>query len=66
MLRVLDSVSLRFELSMLRGCVPDSVLRFEFSFMKWLEFRADSDHFSRVCYVVAFQIQFCYVSNLVS
>ena len=37
---------------MLRGCVPDSVsLRFEVS-------SRYSDHFGRVCYVVAFQIRF--------
>ena len=53
--------------TMLRGCVPDSVsLRFEFSFMNGSSFERYSDHFGHVCYVVAFQIRFRYVSNLVS
>ena len=44
---------------MRRGCVPDSVsLRFEFSFMNGSSFEPCSDHFGRVCYVVAFQIRF--------
>ena len=51
---------------MLCGCVPDSVsLRFEFSFMNGVSNRY-SDHFGHVCCVVAFQIRFRYVSNLVS
>ena len=50
---------------MLRSCVPNLVsLRFEFSFI-WLKFRADDRSFC-VCYVVAFQIRFRCVSNLVS
>ena len=47
---------------MLRGCVPYSVsLRFEFSFMNGSSFEPCSDHFGRVCYVVAFQIRSHYV-----
>ena len=54
-----------FRSRMLRGCVPDSVsLRFEFSFMNGSSFDRYSNHFGRVCYVVAFR--FYSVSNLVS
>ena len=78
---VLDSVSLRFEFSFMNGssfkptlgfwsrmlgCVPDTVsLRFEFSFMNGSSFAVLGSFWS--CMLRgSFQIQFRYVSNLVS
>ena len=49
---------------MLRGCVPDSVSLIQFH--EWLISSRYSDHFGHVCCVVAFQIRFRHVSNLVS
>ena len=44
----------------LRGCVPDSFTRLEFSFMNGSSFELYSDHFARVSYVVVFQIRFTF------
>ena len=73
-----DSVSLRFEFSFVNGSSSSRYSIILVAYAAWLHsgfgfapFRmvfmsgASFDHFGRICCVVAFQIRFRYVSNLV-